>query len=167
VLDISYAPGSHPALHPVRTAVLTLAGKPLGIAGELHPQIGERFDLLEQPVALLELDFNQLLAHQQPRQYQQIPRFPAVLEDLALIVDADVPVQAVQNVICTAGGDLLRRVELFDLYQGSPIPPGQKSVAYSLTFQAADRSLTEDEVRAIYQRIQQRAAAELGAQPRR
>jgi phenylalanyl-tRNA synthetase beta chain len=164
---LSYTPGSHPALHPARTAVLTLAGTSLGIAGELHPQVGERFDLLAQPVALLELDFDQLLAHQQPRQYQQIPRFPAVLEDLALIVDADVPVQAIQDVICAAGGQLLRQVELFDLYQGPPIPPGQKSVAYALTFQAADRSLTEDEVRAIYQRIQQRAAAELGAQPRR
>jgi phenylalanyl-tRNA synthetase beta chain len=55
---------------------------------------------------------------------------------------------------------------LFDLYQGAPIPPGKKSLAYALTFQADDRNLTEDEVRTIYQRIQQRAAVELGAQPR-
>jgi phenylalanyl-tRNA synthetase beta chain len=146
--------------------VLTIASEALGIAGELHPQVRERFDLPAQPVALLELDLDLLLAHRQPRRYQHIPRFPAVLEDLALVVDADVPAQAVQDVIGAAGGELLRQVTLFDLYQGPPIPPGKKSLAYALTFQADDRSLTEDEVRTIYQRIQQRAAAELGAQPR-
>jgi phenylalanyl-tRNA synthetase beta chain len=166
VPGVSVTPGAHPVLHPARTAVLTIASEALGIAGELHPQVRERFDLPAQPVALLELDLDLLLAHRQPRRYQHIPRFPAVLEDLALVVDADVPAQAVQDVIGAAGGELLRQVTLFDLYQGPPIPPGKKSLAYALTFQADDRSLTEDEVRTIYQRIQQRAAAELGAQPR-
>jgi phenylalanyl-tRNA synthetase beta chain len=115
---------------------------------------------------MLELNLDLLLAHRQPRRYRPILRFPAVLEDLSLVVDVDTPAQAVADVIGAAGGDLLRQVELFDLYHGEPIPPGKKSLTYALTFQAADRSLTEDEVRTIYQRIQQHAAAELGAQPR-
>jgi phenylalanyl-tRNA synthetase beta chain len=85
---------------------------------------------------------------------------------MALVVDTDVPVQTVADTIRTAGGDLLRQVELFDLYQGEPIPAGKKSLAYALTFQADERSLTEDEIRTIYQQIQRHAAATLGAQPR-
>jgi phenylalanyl-tRNA synthetase beta chain len=77
-----------------------------------------------------------------------------------------VPARALQDAIEAAGGELLRHVELFDLYQGESIPAGKKSLAYALTFQADDRNLTEDEVRTIYQRIQQRAAAELNARPR-
>jgi phenylalanyl-tRNA synthetase beta chain len=73
----------------------------------------------------------------------------------------------VQETLQAAGGDLLRQVELFDLYQGEQIPAGKKSLAYALTFQAEDRSLTEDEVLQLYQRIQQHAAATLGAELRR
>jgi phenylalanyl-tRNA synthetase beta chain len=166
VPHVKTEPATHPALHPARTARLTLAGAALGIMGELHPQLREVLALPEQPIALLELDIDLLLTHRQSRHFQPIARFPAVLEDMALVVDAEVPAQTVQNAIQTAGGGLLRQVELFDLYQGDSIPPDKKSLAYALTFQAEDRSLTEDEVRAIYQRIQQHAAAAVGAQPR-
>jgi phenylalanyl-tRNA synthetase beta chain len=167
VPDIRFTPTTHPSLAPGRAAALELAGEPLGIAGEVHPQLGERFDLPgEQPLAMLELNLDLLLAHRQPRRYQPILRFPAVLEDLSLVVDDDTPAQAVTDVIRAAGGDLLRQVELFDLYQGGSIPPGKKSLTYALTFQAADRSLTEDEVRTIYRHLQQHAAAALDAQPR-
>jgi phenylalanyl-tRNA synthetase beta chain len=127
----------------------------------------ERFDLPEQAVALLELNLDMLLAQRQTRRYQRISRFPAVLEDMALVVDADIPAQTVEETLRAAGGDLLQHVELFDLYQGEQIPSGKKSLAYALTFQAEDRSLTEDEVLQLYQRIQQHAATALGAEPRR
>jgi phenylalanyl-tRNA synthetase beta chain len=166
VPEARFVPGSHAALHPVRTATLTVAGQEIGIMGELHPHVRERFELPDQPVLLLELDIGLLLAQRRPRRYQPIPRFPAVLEDMALVVDADVPAQAVEDTIRTAGGELLRQVDLFDLYQGESIPAGKKSLAYALTFQADERSLTEDEVRTIYQRIQRHAAAAWGAQPR-
>jgi len=79
----------------------------------------------------------------------------------------ELPAQTVEETLRTAGGDILRHVELFDLYQGEQIPAGKKSLAYALTFQAEDRSLTEEEVLQLYQRIQQHAAAALGAAPRR
>jgi phenylalanyl-tRNA synthetase beta chain len=163
---LRYQSASHPALHPARTAALYLHGACIGIMGELHPQLRESFALPDQPVALLELDLDALLAARQPRRFTPIARFPAVLEDMALVMDIDVPARAVQDTIEAAGGELLRHVELFDLYQGESIPEGKKSLAYALTFQADDRNLTEDEVRSIYQRIQQRAAAELDAHPR-
>jgi phenylalanyl-tRNA synthetase beta chain len=86
---------------------------------------------------------------------------------MALVVDADIPAQTVEEALRAAGGDLLQHVELFDLYQGEQIPAGKKSLAYALTFQAEDRSLTEDEVLQLYQRIQQHAATTLGAELRR
>jgi phenylalanyl-tRNA synthetase beta chain len=167
VPDVRWVPATHPSLHPARTAALQLAGAALGIVGEAHPQVCERFDLPEQTVALLELNLDVLLAHRQPRRYQRISRFPAVLEDMALVVDADIPAQMVEETLRAAGGDLLRQVELFDLYQGEQIAPGKKSLAYALTFQAEDRSLTEDEVLQLYQHIQQHTATALGAEPRR
>ena len=157
----------HPSLHPARSATLQLVDTTLGIMGEVHPQVCERFDLPEQAVALLELNLDMLLAHRRPHRYQRISRFPAALQDMALVVDADIPAQTVQETLRAAGGDLLRQVELFDLYQGEQIPAEKKSLAYALTFQAEDRSLTEDEVLQLYHRIQQHAAATLGAELRR
>ena len=167
VPDVRFVAAPHPSLHPARSAALQLAGAPLGMMGEAHPQVCERFDVPDQVVALLELDLDMLLAHRQPRRYQRISRFPAALQDMALVVDADIPAQTVEETLRAAGGDLLRHVELFDLYQGEQIPTGKKSLAYALTFQAEDRSLTEDEVLQLYQHIQQHAAATLGAELRR
>jgi phenylalanyl-tRNA synthetase beta chain len=167
VPGVHFVAAPHPSLHPARSATLQLAGAALGIMGEAHPQVCERFDLPEQAVALLELNLDMLLAHRQPRRYQRISRFPAALQDMALVVDADIPAQTVEETLQAAGGDLLRHVELFDLYQGEQIPAGKKSLAYALTFQADDRSLTEDEVLQLYQRIQQHAAATLSAELRR
>ena len=163
VPQVRFAPAAHATLHPARTAALSVNGEALGVAGDVHPQVCERFDLADQSVAVLELNLDLLLAHRQPRRYQPISRFPAVLEDVALVVDDDLPAQAVEDAIRAGGGEWLREVTLFDLYVGEPIPPGRKSLAYALTFQADDRSLTEDEVRVLYRRIQAHTAAELGA----
>ena len=160
---VRFAAATHPSLHPVRSAALSVRDEPLGFAGEVHPLVCERFDLADQPVAMLELNLDVLLAHRQPRRYRPLSRFPAVLEDVALVVDDDLPAQAVEDAIRAAGGEWLREVTLFDLYYGEPIPAGRKSLAYALTFQADDRSLTEDEVRVLYRRIQEHTAAELGA----
>lgn len=163
VPQVRFAAATHVTLHPARTAALSVDGEALGIAGDVHPQVCERFDLADQSVVMLELNLDLLLAHRQPRRYQPISRFPAVLEDVALVVDDDLPAQAVEDAIRAAGGEWLREVTLFDLYVGEPVPAGKKSLAYALAFQANDRSLTEDEVRVLYRRIQAHTAAELGA----
>ena len=91
-----------------------------------------------------ELDLDATLAALPPRYaYTPVPRFPAALRDVALIVDENVTAERVAAEIRTAGGDLLRDVRLFDLYRGENIPAGNKSLAYALTYQAEDRTLTD------------------------
>ena len=163
VPQVRFNAATHAALHPARAAALSVNDESLGFAGVAHPQVCERFDLTDQSVAMLELNLDLLLAHRQPRRYQPVSRFPAVLEDVALVVDDELPAQVVEDAIRAAGGDWLREVTLFDVYYGEPVPAGRKSLAYALTFQADDRSLTEDEVRVLYRRIQEHTAAVLGA----
>ena len=142
----------------------------MGVIGELHPLVREAFDLPAQPVCALEFDLEALLAQAiavgKVRTLQPIPRFPAVSQDLAVVVDEDLPAQQVQAAIVEAGGRLLRRAELFDLYRGEQIPHGKKSLAYSLAYQAEDRTLTDDEVAKVQERIVRRLAQELGAELR-
>jgi len=111
-----------------------------------------------------EFDLERLLAHV-PLGYavRDVPRYPPVSEDLAVVVDKAMPAERVRETIARAGGELLRRVDLFDVYQGDPVPPDKKSLAYRLIYQADDRTLTDAEVAAIRARIVRRLAHELGA----
>jgi len=174
-LEGSFQTGKHPAFHPGRCAQVSLVlsasegvgESVLGAMGELHPQVREAFDLPAQPICALEFDLEALLAQLGAvHTTQPIPRFPAVVQDVALILDEDLPAQKVREAIVEAGGKLLRRAELFDLYWGEPIPPGKKSLAYSLTYQAEDRTLTDDEVAQVQERIVRRLAEEFGAELR-
>jgi len=161
---------AHSAFHPGRCAQVNVGDSVVGVIGELHPLVREAFDLPAQPVGALELDLEALLAQAiavgKVRTMQPIPRFPAVSQDLSVVIDEDFSAQKVQEAIVEAGGRLLRRVELFDLYRGEQIPPGKKSLAYSLTYQAEDRTLTDDEVAKVQERIVRRLAEELGAELR-
>ncbi|MFQ5857681.1 MAG: phenylalanine--tRNA ligase subunit beta, partial [Anaerolineae bacterium] len=140
---VEFEAGEHTALHPGRTAMLSIGGQEVGVLGELHPIVRERFDLPDQPVAVAEIDLDALLEHvKEEGLYETISRYPAVEQDIALVVDEDVPAAQVRDLIREAGGELLRRVELFDVYTGAQIPGGKKSLAYSLTYQAQDRTLT-------------------------
>jgi phenylalanyl-tRNA synthetase beta chain len=166
----------HPAFHPGRCAQISVVGSAVGkqsgvgVMGELHPLVRDAFDLPEQPICALELDLDALLAQATAagaaRTMQSISRFPAVEQDVALVVDEDLPAQVMEEAIVKAGGELLRRVELFDLYRGEQIPPGKKSLAYSLAYQVEDRTLTDDEVARVQDRIVRRLAEELGAELR-
>jgi phenylalanyl-tRNA synthetase beta chain len=166
----TFEPGDDSAFHPGRCAQVSIGGGVVGVMGELHPLVREAFDLPEQSVCALELDLEALLAQAiavgTVRTMQPIPRFPSLSQDLALVVDEDLSAQEVQAAIVEAGGGLLRRVELFDLYRGQQIPPGKKSLAYSLTYQAEGRTLTDAEVARVQERIVRRLAQELGAELR-
>lgn len=166
-LEGMFKQSEYPAFHPGRCAQVNVGDAVVGVMGELHPLVREAFDLPAQPVCALEFDLEALLAQVgKVRTMQPIPRFPSVSQDLAVVVDEDLPAQAVEEAIAEAGGRLLRRVELFDLYRGEPIPPGKKSLAYSLTYQAEDRTLTDEEVAQVQERIVRHLAEELGAELR-
>lgn len=169
-----YRPVEHPTFQRGRAAeiMLTAEGQagevPLGILGEVDPAVREAFDLPTQRVALAELHLRPLIERfGRARRLQPISPFPAVKEDLAVVVDEAVPAERVEAVIRDAGGRLLQEVRLFDVYTGAPIPAGRKSLAYALTYQASDRTLTDEEVAQVRERIIRHLEQIVGAQLRR
>jgi len=154
----------HPSYTPGRTARLLLDGQPVGWLGELHPLVRKQYDLPHQPVLIADLDLDRLLLKVDERyKVAPVPEYPPVKEDLAVIVDEAVPAVSVQAAITAAAGNLLAGLTLFDVYRGAQVGAGKKSLAYSLTFQAPDRTLTDAEVAKLRARILKKLTEELGA----
>jgi len=165
---VAFTPVTHSTFFPGRTAGLTVNGCPAGVLGEAHPKVLRAFDLPEGlPVMLAELDLDMILDQADGQHVvRPVPTQPAVYQDLALVVNRETPAAEVEAVIRAAGGDLLEDVRLFDVYTGDPIPAGQKSLAYALTFRAPDRTLTEGPVNKLRQKIVKAAQQKLGAKLR-
>jgi phenylalanyl-tRNA synthetase beta chain len=154
----------HPSYTPGRTARVLLEGQPVGWLGELHPLVRAQYDLPNQPVLVADLDLDQLLTQVEERyKVAPVPEYPPVKEDLAVIVEEGVPAVQVAAAITTAAGNLLADLTLFDVYRGAQIGTGKKSLAYSLAFQAPDRTLTDAEVAKLRSRIVKRLQDEVGA----
>jgi phenylalanyl-tRNA synthetase beta chain len=146
---------SAPHLHPGRSAELLLNGQPVGRFGELHPKVAKAYDLGGRAVLAGEFDLEAMLAAVPGRYaYEAVPRFPAALRDVAVVVAEDVTAERILAEIRAAGGGLLRGVRLFDLYRGPSIPAGTKSLAFALTYQAEDRTLTDKEVDKAHKKIE-------------
>jgi phenylalanyl-tRNA synthetase beta chain len=161
---IGEAPGS--PYHPGRSAVVLIGGERAGEVGELHPRVGERFDL-EGRVAAFELRVDALLRGAHPEVQAEPPsRFPPVRRDVAFVVDREVRAGAVRALLREAAGDLLERVVLFDVFEGGSLPEGRKSLAYALDLRAPDRTLTDEEANEVVDRIAARLAEDLGAELR-
>lgn len=145
----------HPSFHPGRTARIELEGRTIGILGEAHPSVIENYRLPER-VYMLQLNLEQTIqASGGFKTCSPLPKYPAVERDLAVVVNRDVLAADIVKVINDQGGDLLERVGLFDVYQGQQIKEGYKSLAFSLRFQAIDRTLTDEEVNGLFENIQQ------------
>ncbi|MFQ5794468.1 MAG: phenylalanine--tRNA ligase subunit beta [Candidatus Bipolaricaulia bacterium] len=158
---------NHRGFHPGRSAELEIDGKRIGILGELHPEVAERFDLPEVRICVGEFDLDALLDRtERDHPYQPISRYPAVIQDLAVIVDETIPARQVYDLIREAGGELVTQAVLFDVYRGEQIPEGKVSLAYTLTYQTTDRTLTDDEVQQVHERIRRHLEQELGAKLR-
>ena len=138
--------GEHPVYQPGRCAVVKTGNATLGYVGEIHPNIRERFDLDAGTVVGFELNLQALLdaLPDSDRRFESLPRFPAATRDLALAVSADVPAGRVTELILRHR--LVLRAELFDFYSGENLDPGTKSLAFHVHLQAADRTLTNEEV---------------------
>ncbi len=164
VSDVSYAPAVAPWYHPGRVAAVVRGAALLGVVGELHPQVAAAWELDGRRIYSFDLDLDALLAAMPPRErYSAISRYPAVTQDLALVVPDAVPAARVEALLRETGGKLLTDLTLFDLYTGAPVPAGRRSLAYALTFQALDRTLSDDEVTKLRTKIVARLQREVGA----
>jgi phenylalanyl-tRNA synthetase beta chain len=163
----TYLPIEHPSYHPGKAARVLVRENPIGVLGELHPLVFERYEFAEDPVMAAELDLHSLL-EQIPESVMMLPvaNYPPVFEDLAIVVDESVAAKEVEDLIRRIGGQLLADVRLFDLYQGEQIMKGKKSLAYALTYQAPDRTLTDSEVAKVRTKIIEQLEKEIRARLR-
>ncbi len=143
----------HFAYHPGKSAKITIDGKNVGHLGELHPGISKNYDI-KLPVYIAELDFDALFsARTTERKFVELPKYPATTRDLALLCDESVLVADIEKIFKKCGGANLASYKLFDIYRSEQIGENKKSVAYSLSLRALDRTLTDAEVDKIISKI--------------
>jgi phenylalanyl-tRNA synthetase beta chain len=165
--SLQLRPAEHPAFHPGKCAEVLAGDRRLGVIGEIHPHVRSRFELGDSPVSAAELDLQSVLEAAPERvAIVPVPSFPPVLEDLAFIVEEGVPAGEVEAQLRAAGGPLLSQVRLFDVFRGEQIGEGRKSLAYSLVYQARDRTLTDEEIAGLRGAIVTRLENALGAKLR-
>ncbi|HEX6998795.1 MAG TPA: phenylalanine--tRNA ligase subunit beta [Gammaproteobacteria bacterium] len=162
--EFRFEPAQHPALTPGRTARITAGGETAGWLGVLHPQIQKRLDL-RRPAVLFTLDLDAAGAARKPAS-RPYSRFPFVRRDLAVVVDEQVPAERLVQIALDAGGRLVQRVVVFDVYRGPGVDSGRKSVALGLILQDAYRTLTDADADDTVRSVTQRLARELGARIR-
>ncbi|MFZ1310643.1 MAG: phenylalanine--tRNA ligase subunit beta [Candidatus Microthrix parvicella] len=145
--ELDQAPDALPGgLHPTRSAIVSLAGVPVGDVGEVDPGVLGASEVHER-VAWVRLDLGVLLAlPHPPAQAQPVSHFPAAVMDLAFVIDAEVPAAVLRRALAVAGGDLLERLSLFDEFRGGSIGESKKSLAFSVVLRAQDHTLGDDEV---------------------
>ncbi|MFL5907580.1 MAG: phenylalanine--tRNA ligase subunit beta [Solirubrobacterales bacterium] len=145
-LGVDVEPGDEPFLHPGRCGRVIVGGEDAGWIGEIHPLVCRGWDL--EAAAGFEIDLAPLVAASPygRETYEDVISYPAVHQDVAVVVDESVPAAEVRRAVLEGGGDLLRSAEVFDLYRGEQLAEGKKSLALRLSFRAADRTLTDEEV---------------------
>jgi len=164
-MEANFEQAEDESLYPNKRATIVVAGSKLGIVGELHPRVAEAFDIAGDAY-LFEIDLTALLPFTVGHKiFQPIPRFPAIVRDIALVVDVGVTHQRVMDIINSFS--LVSQVTLFDVYTGEQVPPGKKSLAYRVAFQLPTHTLTDEEVNEVQQQILNRLSHELGATLRR
>jgi phenylalanyl-tRNA synthetase beta chain len=166
-LTMEMEPIHSPYLHPGKSARIEALGQRVGWIGQIHPEVAEGFGLAGTVFGFGLEDLELISSLCRPeRQYSPLPRFPAVVRDVALQVPSDVPCTRVHGLIRKAGGNLVDEVKLFDVYQGEKIPHGHKSLAFSIHYRAADRTLTDEEVNGVHSALLQILKQDLGAEIR-
>ncbi len=153
----------NPTYHPGRCAKVTVGGVDVGFLGQIHPMVARNYGL-DCEVYAAEIDFMKLFdAQLESATYVPLPKYPTVNRDLALICDEAVTVAQAEEVITAAAGKLLRSVKLFDIYRGTGVAEGKKSMAFSLALRADDRTLTDADSEAVISRILDAVSRKLGA----
>jgi len=137
-----------------------------GVCGQISKRSAEPFDL-DIPVFFAEIDLDKILSRFSPEQiFKAIPKFPSAMRDIALVVDRNVLSQDLKAEILSAGGELISRVELFDVYEGKQIPGNKKSLAFAIEYRSESKTLTDEEVDNVHHRIVTRLGEKFSAELR-
>jgi phenylalanyl-tRNA synthetase beta chain len=162
---IHWSDDARGALHPGRRALAQIGEHRLGYLGQIHPDICDALGL--PPFFVFELDLEKLLEYA-PRKIsvRNLPRFPSVGRDFALVVEGDFQSQRIVNWINSLGEALIEHVEVFDEYRGAPVPEDKKSLAYKISYRSEDRTLTDAEVNALHQNLVSEIGKVFGAELR-
>jgi phenylalanyl-tRNA synthetase beta chain len=160
-LKPKFEKGQDIGLHPNKNADIFMGNKKVGVIGEFHPKVLLAFEIAE-PVYLLEIDLKTLVPFTTvEKSYKPVAKFPAIMRDMALVVDIKVTHQTMQELIKTFS--LVEQVEIFDVYSGGQLPAGKKSVGYRISYRSPNQTLVDEEVNRVHEQILARLNSELGA----
>ncbi len=161
---LEFAPGAHPACHPGRCATVRWQGRDIGVVGELHPRLQQKYELPSAPV-VFELLTDPLLEGAPPA-FRGVSRMPVVRRDIAIVVAENLAAGELLQAVRQRVPGFVREVELFDQYRGKGVEPGKKSLALRIVMQDTDRTLTDSEVEAVVSAIRDQLSEQFKAQPR-
>ncbi|HHP7229504.1 MAG TPA: phenylalanine--tRNA ligase subunit beta [Xenococcaceae cyanobacterium] len=170
-LAITYRPSNQDTrLHPGRTATLWLEGKPIGIFGQLHPELRQNLDLIDA-VYVFQLAFDNLLTALNrdkitTPKFQNYSTYPGSQRDLAFFAPLNISVADLETAMVKAGGKLLAKVTVFDEYKGDNVPEGQRSLAFNLVYRSGDHTLTDQDVDPVHQKVRDTLVKKFGVTPR-
>ena len=147
------ADSTNPSYHPGRCAKVTIDGIDVGFIGQIHPLVAQNYDF-DCEVYCAQINFTKLFDLQLPEAtYLPLPKYPSVTRDIAVICEETTTVAQLEDVICAAAGKLLRSIKLFDIYRGTGIPDGKKSMAFSMELRADDRTLTDTDCEQVMNKV--------------
>jgi phenylalanyl-tRNA synthetase beta chain len=151
------------SMHPGRTAELIINNKRIGWLGEAHPDMLDNYDVPVR-VYIAELNFDEMAIQSNPEIiYRALPKYPSVSRDIAVVVDEDITAGQIEEIIRNKGGKTIEDVKLFDIYRGSQIEKGYKSMAYAITYRSDEKTLTEEEIAKVHNKILNSLANQVGA----
>ena len=157
------ADSTNPSYHPGRCAKVSIQGVALGYMGQVHPLVAKNYGI-DTEVFCAEINFTDLFALRLPDPtYTPLPKYPTVTRDLSFVCDEAVTVAAAEEVVTAAAGKLMRRIQLFDIYRGTGIPEGKKSLAFTLELRANDRTLTDSDSEQVTEKVFSALTEKLGA----
>ncbi|NTU69925.1 hypothetical protein HGB13_03850, partial [bacterium] len=149
-------------IHPKKATKISINGKNAGFLGELHPEVMSKYDI-KKTVTVCEIDFDITLKGISERLYKPYSKFPSVLIDLAIVVDEVIPEKNIRDLIVKETHDLFDSIELFDIYRGEQIKTGEKSLAYHISLRSQEKTLTEEDIEPVKNKILSKLKKEFNA----
>ena len=161
--DIEFFPINLSYIHPQKGACVKINKEDIGYLGELSPAAAEGFDLKEK-LYVFELSFDKIITKAvTEKKYTHLPKYPSIYRDIAIVLDNNIKSDDVYRIIRDTDNSILKEIILFDYYEGKQIPDGKKSLAYSLVYRTDERTLTEEDINPIHEKVIANLRDKLGA----